>query len=113
MRPLAPLAFNEELKETLLCFVLVDLVTSAHAFCSRYDFGPWPLLPGVDRLPDDVCQVMSCWLASQEAIVAHKISIFCHFQLMGSSDACKHRHVVHLHQALAVYLFAKCLVPFG
>ncbi len=52
-QPLAPTAFNEQLRETLLCFVLIDSL-SAHAFCSRYDFGPWPLLPGVDCLPADV-----------------------------------------------------------
>ena len=56
-QPLAPKAFDEALKETLLCFVLVNDATSAHAFCSRYDFGPWPLLPGVDRLPEEVHQV--------------------------------------------------------
>ncbi|EIE24898.1 Ribokinase-like protein, partial [Coccomyxa subellipsoidea C-169] len=57
-QPLASSAFDEALKETLLCFVLVDDRTSAHAFCSRYDFGPWPLLPGVDRLPEEVHQVL-------------------------------------------------------
>lgn len=55
-QPLAPTAFNEALRETLLCFVLVD-PSSAHAFCSRYDFGPWPLLPGVDSLPAGVHKV--------------------------------------------------------
>jgi sugar/nucleoside kinase (ribokinase family) len=29
--------------QTLLCFVLVD-PAGGHAFCSAYDFGPWPLL---------------------------------------------------------------------
>lgn len=55
-QPLAPTAFNKQLRETLLCFVLIDSL-SAHAFCSRYDFGPWPLLPGVDCLPADVHRV--------------------------------------------------------
>ena len=43
---------------TLLCFVLVA-PNSQHSFCSRYDFGPWPLLsfvkqlsPGVERVLD-------------------------------------------------------------
>lgn len=31
---------------TLLCFVLVHAESGAHDFCSRYDFGPWPLLQG-------------------------------------------------------------------
>lgn len=29
---------------TLLCFVLKQRATADHAFCSRYDLGPWPLL---------------------------------------------------------------------
>lgn len=55
-QPLAPTAFNERLAETLLCFVLIDQAHT-HAFCSRYDFGPWPLLPGVDCLPIEVHKV--------------------------------------------------------
>jgi hypothetical protein len=34
------------LQNTLVCYVLVDKETNEHAFCSRYDFGPWPLLGG-------------------------------------------------------------------
>lgn len=37
---------------TLLCFVLVG-PSAQHAFCSRYDFGPWPLLPLKGGLPGD------------------------------------------------------------
>ena len=33
-------------ERTLVCYVLVDKETNEHAFCSRYDFGPWPLLGG-------------------------------------------------------------------
>ena len=65
-QPLAPQAFDEALKETLLCFVLVDDRSAAHAFCSRYDFGPWPLLPGVERLPSEVHQVRSTPVISQQ-----------------------------------------------
>lgn len=36
------------LQNTLVCYVLVDKETNEHAFCSRYDFGPWPLLGGED-----------------------------------------------------------------
>ena len=36
------------LQNTLVCYVLVDKETNEHAFCSRYDFGPWPLLGGKD-----------------------------------------------------------------
>ena len=32
------------LTQTLVCFVLVDRISREHTFCSRYDFGPWPLL---------------------------------------------------------------------
>jgi hypothetical protein len=35
---------DELLLHTLVCFVLVERSTRAHSFCSRYDFGPWPLL---------------------------------------------------------------------
>jgi len=49
---------TEEQDSTLLCFVLVA-PNGQHSFCSRYDFGPWPLLsfvntlsPGVERVLD-------------------------------------------------------------
>lgn len=38
------------LQNTLVCYVLVDKETNEHAFCSRYDFGPWPLLQGMTAL---------------------------------------------------------------
>ncbi|KAF5830892.1 sugar/carbohydrate kinase [Dunaliella salina] len=38
------------LQQTLICFVLVDPL-GRHAFCSLYDFGPWPLLRGINHLP--------------------------------------------------------------
>lgn len=41
---------------TLLCFVLVG-PASGHAFCSAYDFGPWPLLAGVASLQPGVLEV--------------------------------------------------------
>ena len=44
------------MQATLLCFVLVG-PHSSHAFCSRYDFGPWPLLEGVTSLPSTVSAV--------------------------------------------------------
>lgn len=53
---LQPHELTPELRETLVCFVLVD-PSSAHAFCSRYDFGPWPLLPGITHVPPGVQQV--------------------------------------------------------
>lgn len=37
--------------QTLLCFVLTDGV-GGHAFCSRYDLGPWPLLVGAAGADD-------------------------------------------------------------
>ena len=55
VEPLTPAVFAAKLRATLLCFVLVG-PGSAHAFCSAYDFGPWPLLPGVASLPPAVLQ---------------------------------------------------------
>eukprot|EP00775_Hariotina_reticulata_P013761 gene13761-13880_t len=52
-----------DLNNTLLCFVLVD-ANGKHAFCSRYDFGPWPLLSGISSLPRAVLQA----LKSTEAV---------------------------------------------
>jgi hypothetical protein len=43
---------------TLVCFVLVQRATGRHAFCSRYDFGPWPLLPGAE--PCDAAAAACC-----------------------------------------------------
>lgn len=57
VRPLIGLdQLDESLKQTLLCFVLVA-PDAAHSFCSRYDFGPWPLLPGVTSMPPSAWQV--------------------------------------------------------
>ena len=57
VRPLIGLdQLDDSLKQTLLCFVLVAPDT-AHSFCSRYDFGPWPLLPGVTSMPSSAWQV--------------------------------------------------------
>ena len=36
-------------ERTLVCFVLTD-GDGKHAFCSRYDLGPWPLLGGVSEV---------------------------------------------------------------
>ena len=47
---------DQALNNTLVCFVLVD-PNSRHAFCSRYDFGPWPLLQGIATLPEHSIQV--------------------------------------------------------
>ena len=76
--PLAPAAFNEQLRETLLCFVLMG-PAAAHAFCSRYDFGPWPLLPGVDCLPADVHRVCSADLL---ALKDHSMAALLQAQLL-------------------------------
>jgi hypothetical protein len=55
-RIMPPSLSGTDLDRTLLCFVLVD-AAGKHAFCSRYDFGPWPLLGGVSTLPPSVTQV--------------------------------------------------------
>ncbi|GIL69748.1 hypothetical protein Vretimale_10235 [Volvox reticuliferus] len=48
---------ESDLDSTLICFVLVD-PESRHAFCSRYDFGPWPLLGGIRTLPEEATSVL-------------------------------------------------------
>ena len=48
------------LDRTLVCYVLVD-ATTAHAFCSSYDMGPWPLLPNVSSLSPSALQVGESW----------------------------------------------------
>ena len=50
---------GDPLNDTLICFVLVD-PNSRHAFCSRYDFGPWPLLQGITSLPEHSLKVWLC-----------------------------------------------------
>ena len=50
VEPVAAGAAGPADASTLLCFVLVA-PGGKHAFCSRYDFGPWPLLTGVRELP--------------------------------------------------------------
>eukprot|EP00891_Asterochloris_glomerata_P001702 jgi/Astpho2/1702/fgenesh1_pg.00032_%23_41_t len=58
IEPLADLEhLTPELQETLLCFVLVG-PGSQHAFCSRYDFGPWPLLPGILSVPQNISRIL-------------------------------------------------------
>ncbi len=46
----------DDVRQTLVCYVLVD-PHSKHAFCSRYDFGPWPLLGGMVHLPPSSLKV--------------------------------------------------------
>ena len=48
------------LDSTLVCYVLVDAST-AHAFCSSYDMGPWPLLPNISSLSPSALQVGESW----------------------------------------------------
>ena len=62
-KPLTPAAFTAEIDQTLLCFVLTARRTVEHAFCSAYDFGPWPLLPNVSELEAPVLQVCNPGIA--------------------------------------------------
>jgi hypothetical protein len=39
-----------------VCFVLTTQ-DGKHAFCSRYDFGPWPLLSNITTLPEPAAKV--------------------------------------------------------
>lgn len=57
VEPVATQALSPELDQTLLCFVLLA-PGGKHSFCSRYDFGPWPLLPFVAELPAGVTRVL-------------------------------------------------------
>jgi hypothetical protein len=67
---------------TLVCFVLVD-PSSQHAFCSSYDFGPWPLLPSITSLAQGSSQVRAMQLpCSFKGVSRH-----CHLQVLSSSRA--------------------------
>ncbi|PSC73119.1 Ribokinase [Micractinium conductrix] len=57
VEPLASDTLTPEQDQTLLCFVLVA-PDGKHAFCSRYDFGPHPLLPFARSLPPRVTQLL-------------------------------------------------------
>jgi len=58
IEPVAPEeSLTPEQDRTLLCFVLVA-PDAKHAFCSRYDFGPWPLLSFVRDLPHGVKEIL-------------------------------------------------------
>ena len=57
IEPVATGELTSEQDATLLCFVLVT-PNSQHSFCSRYDFGPWPLLSFVDSLTPGVERVL-------------------------------------------------------
>ena len=46
------------LRDTLLVLTFVA-PGGKHAFCSRYDLGPWPLLEGIETLSDNAYQVNS------------------------------------------------------
>lgn len=76
IEPLAPGRFEEDLRQTLLCFVLVD-PDGKHSFCSRYDLGPWPLLPGISHLPPTVLQVHCSLVPSHLAVARQMFSSTC------------------------------------
>lgn len=48
----------EEMMKTLLCFVFTD-GKGEHAFCSRYDLGPWPLLADVHSVDDAAVRALA------------------------------------------------------
>ena len=60
---------GDPLNDTLICFVLVD-PNSRHAFCSRYDFGPWPLLQGITSLPEHSLKVWLCKGGRKQPLVS-------------------------------------------
>ncbi len=53
-----PTRAGSESQRTLLCFVLTD-GAGKHAFCSRYDLGPWPLLGGNTEMDPAVSRAIS------------------------------------------------------
>lgn len=55
----SPSGHNMAMEETLVCFVLVDKATNEHTFCSRYDFGPWPLFEQVNNLSPHAVNILS------------------------------------------------------
>eukprot|EP00882_Tetradesmus_deserticola_P030447 GHRQ01034191.1.p3 GENE.GHRQ01034191.1~~GHRQ01034191.1.p3 ORF type:complete len:118 (-),score=44.34 GHRQ01034191.1:100-453(-) len=83
-----------ELDRTLLCFVLVDK-DGKHAFCSRYDFGPWPLLGGVSTLPPCVAQV-----GSSNGMALHACCGGNPHRQMQQAAAAAVWHIMQLHQQL-------------
>lgn len=48
---------NARMDKTLTCHVLSDGL-GGHAFCSRYDLGPWPLLSEVRGVDDDAARAL-------------------------------------------------------
>lgn len=61
------------LQQTLLCFVLVS-PSGGHVFCSRYDFGPWPLLQGAVDIPQPVMQVHYAWWTAIHIVATYALS---------------------------------------
>lgn len=89
---IAPAIYDPSLDQTLICFVLVD-PNSQHAFCSRYDFGPWPLLQGIDGLPPAATAV----LRSSRAIFTNGFifdELPLHIVQSACSDAIQHGSAV-------------------
>ena len=65
---------GQPLASTLMCFVLVD-PAAAHAFCSAYDLGPHPLLPGIDGLSPDALQVgVRCRRPGSPGVLLHGLA---------------------------------------
>lgn len=57
-RDLCAIASEDAQTETLKCFVLTD-GAGGHAFCSRYDLGPWPLLSRVDVVDEGAASALA------------------------------------------------------
>ena len=61
-----------------MCYVLVDSL-AGHAFCSRYDMGPWPLLPAISSLSASALQVGG----EPCLVVLSPIALVCHHSMAG------------------------------
>ena len=58
---------NARMDKTLTCHVLSD-GEGGHAFCSRYDLGPWPLLSEVRGVDDDAARSLDARARSSSTV---------------------------------------------
>lgn len=90
IRRIEPVALGHmtpEQQQTLLCFVLVN-GDGQHAFCSRYDMGPWPMLEFVRQLPPGAQQVLESTRALFVNGEARQPRCRVFGGCLGSADAC-------------------------
>ena len=117
MLHIAPPSAGSDVNTTLICFVLID-PAGRHSFCSRYDFGPWPLLAGITSLPDSALAV-GCWLVASLQGVGGVGSGFRlgFYHRHGRTHACTHTctctctHTTHEHTHMHAYTHTSLPLP--